>query len=74
MEGRQQTKAQQLAMILTWQQSGQSQKHFCLQNNIAYHVFHYLYKVYRNQLAANSGSFVVVNIAAQVQSNSPILN
>lgn len=69
MERRQQTKEQQLAMIATWQQSGQSQKQFCLQNNIAYHVFHYWYKVYRNQVAANSGSFVAVNIAPQLQSN-----
>jgi hypothetical protein len=69
MESRQQTKEQQLAMIATWQQSGQSQKQFCLQNKIAYHVFHYWYKVYRSQVATTSGSFVAVNIAPQLQCN-----
>ena len=69
MENRQQTRDHQLAMIATWQQSGQSQKQFCLQNNIAYHVFHYWYKVYRNQVSANSGSFVTLNITTELQSN-----
>ena len=69
MESREQIREQQFAMITTWQQSGHSQKQFCLQNNIAYHVFHYWYKVYRNQAPANSGSFVAVNIATELQSN-----
>lgn len=69
MESSQPTREHQLAMITSWQQSGQSQKQFCLQNNIAYHVFHYWYKVYRNQQAAGKGSFVAVNIAAEHQSN-----
>lgn len=64
MESRQHIRDEQLAMIANWQQSGQSQKQFCLQNNIAYHIFHYWYKVYRNQQADHSGSFVAVKIAA----------
>lgn len=69
MENRQHIRDEQLAMIATWQQSGQSQKQFCLQNNIAYHVFHYWYKVYRKQAPALSGSFVAVKIATELQSN-----
>ena len=69
MESRQQNRDQQFAMIAAWQQSGQSQKQFCLQNNIAYHVFHYWYKIYRDQQPAGSGSFVTLNIAPQLQTN-----
>ena len=31
-----------------WKQSGVTQKSFCEQANIPYHVFHYWYKVYRD--------------------------
>ena len=55
-------------MIAAWQQSGQSQKQFCLQNNIVYHVFHYWYKIYRDQQPGNE-SFVIVDIAPQLQAN-----
>jgi hypothetical protein len=68
MESKQQTRDQHFAMITLWKQSGQTQKQFCLQNNIAYHVFHYWYKVYRDQQAAG-GSFVTLNIAASHQAN-----
>lgn len=48
-------------MITQWQQSGLTQKAFCITNNIAYHVFHYWYRVYRsNQNTA--GSFLPVNV------------
>lgn len=41
--------------IKRWQQSGLSQKAWCKQNNMAYHVFHYWYRRFRNQ---HSGSEV----------------
>ena len=69
MESKEQLRQHQFAMIVSWQQSGQSQKQFCLQNNIGYHVFHYWYKVYRNQQATDGGSFVALNIAPQLQAN-----
>ena len=72
MESRQQIREQQFSMITSWQQSGQSQKQFCLQNNMAYHVFHYWYKVYRNQQAAINGTFVAVNIAPQLQATAEL--
>jgi hypothetical protein len=40
---------QMFSMIAQWQQSGLSQKAYCLQNNIAYYVFHYWYKCYRDK-------------------------
>lgn len=69
MESREQVRDRQFAMIASWQQSGQSQKQFCLQNNISYHVFHYWYKVYRNPGSASIGSFVGLNIEPQLQAN-----
>lgn len=69
MESKEQTRDHHFLMIASWQQSGQSQKQFCLQNNIAYHVFHYWYKIYRDQQPASSGSFVALGIASQYQAN-----
>ena len=36
-----------LAHISTWQLSSQTQKAYCSDHNISYHVFHYWYRVYR---------------------------
>ena len=69
MESKEQARDHQFAMIASWQQSGQSQKKFCLQNNIRYSVFHYWYKVYRNQKATDGGSFVALDMAPQLQAN-----
>ena len=69
MESKQQIREHHFAMIASWQQSGQSQKQFCLQNNIAYHVFHYWYKVYRSEQVVAGGSFVAVKIVPQLQAN-----
>jgi hypothetical protein len=55
MQSAEQLRQQNLAMIDAWQQSGLSQKQYCLQNNIAYHIFHYWYKRYRDKQAGNGG-------------------
>lgn len=50
-------------MIGSWKQSGLSQKAYCEQNNIRYHVFHYWYKRYRNQQdAVEDSTFVPLNV------------
>jgi hypothetical protein len=72
MESREQHRQQQFAMISSWQQSGQTQKQYCVQNNIAYHIFHYWYKVFREAQSAVSGSFVALNIAPPLQANVEI--
>jgi len=54
-------RTQYLEMVQQWQQSGLSQKGFCVANNIAYHVFHYWYGVYKSA-QKSSGSFLPVNI------------
>ncbi|MBA2761009.1 MAG: IS66 family insertion sequence element accessory protein TnpB [Segetibacter sp.] len=40
---------QMFSMITCWQQSGLSQKAYCQQNGIRYHVFHYWYKCFRDR-------------------------
>ena len=73
MENRQQHRELQFIMIRAWQQSGQSQLAFCKKNNIAYHVFHYWYKVFRRQHTTAEAGFVSLNIAASLQANVEIL-
>ena len=42
-------KEQMYAHIEQWKQSGLSQKVYCEQQAVRYHVFHYWYKLYRDQ-------------------------
>ncbi len=69
MENREQHRQQHFAMITSWQQSGQSQKQYCRQNSIAYHVFHYWYKVYREEHSTAKASFVPLTISQQLPAN-----
>lgn len=65
MHATEQTRAQMFSTILNWQQSGLSQKAYCQQNDIRYHVFHYWYKSYRDKhksLADNNSSFIPLQI------------
>ena len=58
-----QTHEDMLKMIDSWKQSGLSQKVYCEQNNIRYHVFHYWYKRFRDQGGAiEDGTFVPLNV------------
>lgn len=57
---------QYFAAIKRWQQSGLSQKVWCEQNHMAYHVFHYWYRRFRNQSleteAATKPGFVQLQV------------
>jgi hypothetical protein len=57
---------EKFAMIERWQQSGLSAKGFCLQNNIAYSVFQYWQKKYRqdNSAEEKSSAFLQLNVSA----------
>jgi hypothetical protein len=72
MESKELLRQRHFAMITSWQQSGQNQKQYCIQNNIAYHVFHYWYKVYRQAQSDGSGKFVTLSITPQPQANVEI--
>lgn len=65
MQSKTQLRQQKLAMIEQWHDSGLSQKAYCAQNNIAYHIFHYWYKRYRDTKATEDGtsSFVRLKVS-----------
>ncbi|CAN5420144.1 hypothetical protein BH11BAC5_BH11BAC5_46420 [soil metagenome] len=48
--------------ILQWQQSGLTQKAYCEQENIAYHVFHYYYRRFREKENIGSPKFLQLQI------------
>jgi hypothetical protein len=61
MQNKKEHRTNMLQMVTQWQQSGMSQKAFCTNYNIAYHVFHYWYGVHRSD-KNNAGSFLPLNI------------
>ena len=65
MQDKNEQRIEKLQMITAWQRSGLTQKTFCTANNIAYHVFHYWYGVYRSE-QKTTGSFLPVNIMPPV--------
>jgi hypothetical protein len=65
MQDKKEHRAVMLQMITQWQQSGLRQKAFCATNDIAYHVFHYWYGIYRAN-ENSTGSFLPVNITPAV--------
>src|SRR5260221_11734354 len=60
------TRDQMFASIASWQASDVSQKEWCRQKEIAYHVFHYWYRLYREEHAQpdNDNSFVRLTVKA----------
>ncbi len=51
------------SMIRDWHQSGLSQKAYCEQHNIRYHVFHYWYKCFRDlQSSSRDEGFISLKI------------
>lgn len=51
--------------ILVWRQSGLTQKAFCDQHNIAYHVFHYYYRRFRIKENDKPASFIKLHVGAE---------
>jgi len=62
------TEQQMFNMLAHWQQSGISQKLYCEQHGIRYHVFHYWYKRFRDSHAGGKkeGTFIPVQIKLPV--------
>lgn len=57
------TQEQMFSVIGLWKQSGLSQKAWCEQNQVRYHVFHYWYKRYRNKQSNSSETaFIPLNV------------
>ena len=54
---------QMFNLIRGWQNSGLSQKMYCEQSGIRYHVFHYWFKRYCNKNPGNKeGTFIPIQI------------
>lgn len=61
MQNKKEVRSQMMLMIREWLASGLKQKEFCAAKNIAYHVFHYWYGVYRSN-DKNTDSFLPVTV------------
>ncbi len=58
-------KQRMFALIEHWQSSGQSQVAYCKEASLAYHIFHYWYKVYREEkqsTKAAASAFVALQL------------
>ena len=49
MQNREEVKKQMFSHIAQWKSSNQSQKSYCRDHNIRYHVFHHYFKRYRDE-------------------------
>ncbi len=58
-----QVREQMFSMIRNWQQSSLTQKAYCEEHAIIYHVFHYWYKCFRDlQALAKEEGFIPLKI------------
>ena len=65
------TQEQMFAIISSWKQSNLSQKAYCQQNQIRYHVFHYWYKRLRDKQSASlEPSFIPLNVRPSLSDTS----
>lgn len=61
MQNKKEQRAQMMVMITKWQASGMKQREYCVANNVAYHVFHYWYGVYRAN-KTDTGAFLPLKV------------
>lgn len=73
MRSNEQVRQQMFHHIVQWQRSNLSQKGYCMQNNIPYHVFHYWYKCYRNKNSISHKSSSFVELKVQPSSSIPVI-
>ena len=59
MQNSEEVQQQMFSMIESWQQRGLTQKCYCEQHSIRYHVFHYWYKKYRDTQASDQQSYFI---------------
>ena len=68
MLSKEQVKNEIFGKISAWQQSGLTQKAFCQQHNIAYHVFHYYYGRFRIKENDKPASFIKLQLPSNASS------
>jgi hypothetical protein len=54
--------AQMFDKVVQWQQSGLTQKAYCEQQGLAYHVFHYYYKRFGDKENTGSHKFIKLQV------------
>ncbi len=65
MQNNEEVRKQMFSHIEQWKNSNQSQKSYCIDHNIRYHVFHYYFKRYRDEEVEkkdNTSSFVKLQV------------
>lgn len=79
MQSREEVQQKMFDLIEQWKTSGQSQKAYCLQQEVRYCVFHYWYKQYRearpqdpldNPAAQNASCFIPLQVPASFSAAS----
>jgi hypothetical protein len=58
------------ASITSWQTSDLSQKEWCRQQGLAYHIFHYWYRIYREQHSEPAGDHGFVRLAVNAPTDA----
>jgi len=63
------------ASIASWQATELSQKEWCRQQGITYHIFHYWYRKYRDEHpeSTDSNSFVRLAIKSQADASCEVI-
>ena len=66
---------QMFASIASWQRSDLSQKEWCRQQDIAYHVFHYWYRIYRTEHPepGNDNSFFKLSVKPDTNASCEVV-
>jgi hypothetical protein len=64
MQDKSALRSYRLQMIAQWVESGLPQKTYCARKRIAYHVFHYWYRVYRSE-KSQTGTFLPVKVVPE---------
>ena len=66
---------QMFASIASWQQSDLSQKEWCRQQNIAYHIIHYWYRIYREEhpQKGDDSSFVKLSVKPEADASCEVV-
>ena len=74
MQATAEQRSEMFSIIEKWKQSGLTQKAYCEEHSIPYHVFHYWYKCYRDEKdATRSNSFSFVQLQVPSSSSFPAM-
>lgn len=66
---------QMFASIASWQISELSQKEWCRQQGVTYHIFHYWYRKYRDEHPDSTGhnSFVQLTVEPEADASCEVI-